>query len=426
MINQIFAKTYPKAQRERINLILFTFSKLISLFGSSIFTFAIGLYVLDQTGSGLSFATTLFLGLVPTVIVNPFAGVIADRFDKKKIVILMDLLNSFLMIALYYMGAVKPLSLTLIYLGTFLTSALTAVFNIALGAAHPTMVSDQKLISLNGISKTLESLASMLGPVLGGLMFRYIDLQGFIFINGVSFSISALLEIFIDFNYNQQERTDSEKTMALNLWKDMGRGLRYILERKDLTEMIMIFLVLNFFLGFSMTVPLPYILNDVLRMNTVDNGMVQSALPLGMILGTFFIKKIIQSIPYRKLLVIISVLLSFSLILIGLPLIPTGLTNGFYLYYYLIIMTLSGILITCIDIPILYLLQSAVPEEFRGRVMSISMSMVKAIAPLGLILSGVLLNRVPAYLLPVAGGALLLLSNLRLVRKTGKATMFIE
>jgi len=75
------------------NLLLFSLGKFVSIFGTSIYTFAIGLYVLKVTGSGLSFATTLFFGLVPIILFNSIAGVMADRFDKKKVVIFMDLLN---------------------------------------------------------------------------------------------------------------------------------------------------------------------------------------------------------------------------------------------------------------------------------------------------------------------------------------------
>ena len=69
---------------ESSNIALYTIGSLISHFGSAIYAFAIGLYVLKITGSSLSFATTLAFGVIPVILLSPFAGVIVDRFNRKK------------------------------------------------------------------------------------------------------------------------------------------------------------------------------------------------------------------------------------------------------------------------------------------------------------------------------------------------------
>ena len=120
-----------KNRKEISNLVLFSLGKFVSVFGTSVYTFAIGLYVLKITGSGLSFAATLGFGLVATIIFNPIAGVMADRFDKKRIVVAMDLLNGFLFITVYFISLIYDLNLITIYLSTFLTTVFTTILGIS-------------------------------------------------------------------------------------------------------------------------------------------------------------------------------------------------------------------------------------------------------------------------------------------------------
>ena len=138
--------TMKNSHKEYSNLILFSLGVFVSLFGSAIYTFAIGLYVLINTGSGLSFAITLGLGIIPMVILNPFAGVLADKFDKKKIVVLMDLLNGVLLLTVYCITASTGLNLKIIYASTFIMTIFTTLFDISFEAAIPNNVSEVFLI----------------------------------------------------------------------------------------------------------------------------------------------------------------------------------------------------------------------------------------------------------------------------------------
>lgn len=76
-----------QSKKESINFLLYSLGLLVSLFGTNVYTFTIGLYVLKVTGSGLSFATTLVLSTIPVVLINPFAGVLADKLNRKILVV---------------------------------------------------------------------------------------------------------------------------------------------------------------------------------------------------------------------------------------------------------------------------------------------------------------------------------------------------
>ena len=101
---------------ENRNIYLFASGKAVSILGSSIFSFAIGLYVLKLTGSALNYAMTLMLSVIPMVVISPIAGVIADRVSKKWLVSGMDFINSILFAALFILSIYRELTLPVIYI----------------------------------------------------------------------------------------------------------------------------------------------------------------------------------------------------------------------------------------------------------------------------------------------------------------------
>ena len=400
------------------NLGLFIIGKLISVFGSAIYTFAIGLYVLKQTGSGFSFALTLFVGLIPTIIFSPVAGYMSDRFDKKKIVVFMDFANGMMFLILFVLTLKFELNQPMIYISTFMTTVFTTFFGIAFEAAKPNLVADEKLMSINSLSKVIDSTALILAPVLGGLIFAFTDIKTFILINAVCFIFSAGIETMIDFNYNV--KSTAEINDDGGFVEDIKDGLTYIRKSSEIVKMINVLVILNFFISFSVTVPLPYIINNLLNLSSYQYGIIQGAFPVGMILGAVAVGKIIEKIDYMKLLIFSSITLSVAIALLGLPLVLADASSLAYMIYYISIMVIFGIAISFIDVPILWLMQKSIPDNLRGKVLSISMSIVKLIAPLGLVISGMIINSVPVYIMTFAGGGILMLSNLMILNQKNK------
>jgi len=188
--------------RERFNIYLFTSGKAISILGSSIYTFAIGLYVLKINGSALNYATTLMLSIIPIVLISPIAGVIADRIPKKWLVVGMDLLSGVLFTVLYFYAISMTLNLVIIYVSTVVLNILTTFFGIGIEAAKPSLVTSERLIKLNSLSKLIDSSASILGTltverVMGRIEFRklLISMNAFIALLAALIGLPTVLNI---------------------------------------------------------------------------------------------------------------------------------------------------------------------------------------------------------------------------------------
>ncbi|MGE6260524.1 MFS transporter [Heyndrickxia sporothermodurans] len=404
-----------KNKKEIQNLFLYSMGKTISIFGTAIFNFALGLYVLKLTGSALSFAVTLILGIIPMIILNPFAGVIMDKFNKKMLVVSMDLLNGILLVSVYILCIRYELNLLIIYATTFLLTVFTTFFGVGVEAAKPNIVSEKMLMNINSISKIIDSVSSILGPMLGGIAFVIFDIKIFIIINGVSFMLSGLSMLFIDFKLFNHQSNESQSGGKIRFISDIKDGFHYLFEKKSIKSLFTFLISVNFFLGFTVTVPLPYIVNTVLKLDSKVFGIIQGAFPVGMILGALLVKKITDMISYSTLSKYLGFSLSIFMIVSGVPVMLESLQLNFVIYacFYSVVMFFFGVVIALIDIPLSYVIQKEIPDEYRGRVLSIVLSIGKMMLPAAMLSSGVLLNLIPTYVIPVAGGIIFLLFNIR-------------
>jgi len=238
-------------KRENLNLAFFSGGKLISLFGSAVYTFAVGLHLLEITSSGLNFALNIILYTLPIIFVNPIAGIAADRFNKKIIVVGSDLINAIFLSAVYIITLKITFSPIIIFLSTFSINVLAAFFNVAIESAKPSLVGKEKLYNINSTSRIIESASHLLGPVVGGVVYSLFDIRAFILINALSFFLSAVLEYFIDYEYNiKVESQNSISNLAFDgtdssekksLIENIKLAFNYIISHKYLKGLLLIF-----------------------------------------------------------------------------------------------------------------------------------------------------------------------------------------
>ena len=404
---------------ENRNIYLFASGKAVSILGSSIFSFAIGLYVLKLTGSALNYAMTLMLSVIPMVIISPIAGVIADRVSKKWLVSGMDFINSILFAALFILSIYRELTLPVIYVAIVLLNVFTTFFGIGIETAKPALVSSEKLIRINSLSKLIDSSATVLGPVIGGVVYAFVDIRALILFSSIAFMISAVSEWFIDYEFNLERRLyeNHEKSEEnKSILSDIIEGWKFFSGNRSLLQLFFLFFMLNMLLGFSVNVPLPYIINEVLRFSSSRFGMINSMFPIGLILGTLTVEYVMKRVEFRKLLILMNILISMMASAIGLP-VMLGLDSGMSLAFYCFVNIIMGIAIAYVDVPVMTILQNEVPRELLGRVLSLIMSLVKAMLPVALLCSGALTSRMPVQLIPAAGAVIPFIYSIFMLKK---------
>jgi len=385
------------------NILLYVLGNGISVIGSSIYTFAIGLYVLNITGSALSFATTLILSIIPIITISPLAGVLVDRFPKKKFVIIADFASGILMLIAWGMTMSRPLSLTIVFVSTFLLSVFATISSIAISSAKPNLVPTESLLTINRADKMINSISSIGGPVIGGIVFSFVDIRLFILINGLSFFAAALFELLLKFDlFPDPLMIDKEPTSLKN---EFLEGVNFLIRDKNMMLLFGLFISINFLLSFSVSVPLPYIINTFLGLPATTYGLIDSAFPVGIIIGSLTLKVIQKRINLFSLIwasnTFIAILSSF----IGwFAIFAPQLSLVTVTIFYGLILFLIGVSVAHIDLAYITMLQTKTPAHLRGRVLSSVTSLVKVIVPLSYLLSGLLIGKIPITLLPMVGG----------------------
>lgn len=406
-----------KKNTENSNIARFLSSKTISLLGTNLYTFALALYILKTTGSGTSFAINILIGLLPKILIGPFAGILADRADKKKLTVTFDLLSGgimFLLVGLFYFNGIK---IVFIYTANLLLSIINIFYDTAMNSAIPNLVSSQKLIKINSFTTTASSIAGILSPVIAGIIYGFVPIKLFLIVNGISFVVSSVLELKIDFKFNLGDITKAGTKMSFHSVKlDFAEVWNFIKEQKGMVQLLKYMLIINFFFHALINVIYPYLINHVLHLASAQYGAFQAFYSVGMIITSVLIgsRKEKKNMNIGKGIIVIGTIT----FLIGLPSLGIPLlTNGIIITVYniLLIFTMGAALIS-FNIPAMVAIQRLAPDYIRGRIMGFLGILTAGIAPLGIVLSGFIIDKIHPFILLSIIGVCITVTGLLLFR----------
>ena len=381
------------------DLALFMSSQTISLLGSSLVQYAILWHITLQTKSGAMMTLYIICGFVPTFILSPFAGVWADRYDRKRLIILSDAMIALvtLGLALAFMAGYEAIWLLLA--GAALRAVGSAVQGPAVGAILPQIVPEDKLIRANGLNGSIQSAIMLVSPILSGALLTLASLELIFFIDVVTAGI-AILVLFVLRVATHAKATQKQES---GYFTDMMEGFRYI---RDHRYLVSYFAYVGFFLFLispaAFLTPLQVARSfgeDVWRLTAIE--MVFS---LGMMAGGVLISS--WGGFRNRMHTMIASNLIMALCAIALALVPS-----FWLY--LLVMGVFGISMPLYNTPSAVIIQEHVEPDFLGRVFSVLTMLFTSIMPLAMLLFGPIADTIPIeWLLLGTGGIMLVLGSL--------------
>lgn len=416
--NQTESPSLTKGKNaENSNITLFLSSKTISLLGTNLYTFALSLYILKTTGSGASFAINVLIGMLPRILIGPFAGILADRVNKKKLTVAFDIMSGGIMFLLVGLSCFSGLKIELIYAANLLLSIINIFYDTAMNSAIPNLVSSHKLVKINSFATTFSSISGILSPVIAGIIYGLVPIKLFLIVNGISFLISSVLELKIDFKFNLRQSTQVNTRMSFHSVKlDFTEIWNFIKEQKGMVQLLKYLLIINFFFHALISVIYPYLINHVLHLASAQYGAFQASYFIGMIVTSVLIgsRKETKDTNIGKGIILTGVIA----FLIGLPSLGIHLlTNGIVITIYNILLIFAmGAALTTINIPAMVVIQRMTPENIRGRIMGVLGILTAGIAPLGIVLSGFIIDKVHPFILLSVIGACITVTGLCLSR----------
>ena len=396
--------------KEKRNLILTLAGQGVSSLGTNLYSFAISFYILSVTGSSTSFALSLILSTLPRVLLNPFIGNLVDRVNKKLLIVAADTVCGLIMIGLYMMTYKQSLSLPMIYSASLLLNISYVFLNTSYAAAFGSIVTEKLLTKLNSFQQTLQAAIQIAAPVMGGLIYALIDIRVFILLNGISFFISAISELFIDFKFKSKLKTEDKKQSGF--MDTLVEGFKYALSQKAHLNLAIYALIINFFMSFF-SVIIPYTLVTLHGFESKMVGYIDAAFPIGMLVTSIIIGS--KNLKFTRSLFSKGILffgaLMFLFTLPSLPFIQLGQITP--IYYGLLFALLASDAVA-INVPLGVRFQSTVDEAYRGRFFGLLGMMSEGIMPIAYLLTGLLITIVPTYVILYAAAIFLLLISIHI------------
>ena len=256
---------------------LMVIGQIISLLGNAVLRFALPLQVLDATGSAAAFGGVLALSMVPVLLCSPLGGVLADRVPRQRIMWGLDFSTAALA-AGYGLLFARGHSVAAAGGMMVLLSAIQALYQPAVQASIPVLVAEEHLPAANGVVAQVQALSSLLGPILGGMLYGWVGLAPIVWVGAACFFGSAVMELFLRIPFRRRE--DGGAPLAA-----VGRDLRdagvfLVREQPGLLRVLALIALINLFL-----VGLPYLIKITLGLSSQLYSFAEAALSLGSILG---------------------------------------------------------------------------------------------------------------------------------------------
>jgi DHA3 family macrolide efflux protein-like MFS transporter len=377
------------------NMILFLGSQTISLFGSSLVQFAIMWYITLQTKSGVMMTIYIICSLIPTFLLSPFGGVLADRYNRKTLIVLSDSLIALvtLLLAILFLSGYN--AFWLLFVVSVVRAIGTGIQTPAIGAILPQLVPEEQLTKANGAYGSIQALVMLLSPMASGALLGMVSIETILFID----VITALIAVFILFKFlHVRSHAKAEQQQSIGYFSDLKKGFVYIRNHKFLKQFFLFFVLFYLLITpCAFLTPLQVARSfgeDVWRLTATE-----IAFSVGMMLGGI----LIASWGFKNKIHTMAV----STLVFGISTFLLGIVPVFWIY--LVLMGLIGISIPVYSTPSNVLLQEKVEKEYLGRVFGVVGMISNSMMPLGMLIFGPIADIIKIEVLLIGTGLLLLI-----------------
>ena len=368
----------------------FTFlilGQVSSLIGNYTLKFALSMYVLEQTGSASIFATLLAVAMLPTILLSPFGGILADRANRRNIMVGLDTLSG---LTVLVAGLVLPFGHDIWVIGALLVilSVLAAFESPTVQACIPQMLSGDNLMKGNAAVNQVQAIAGLITPFLGSLVYAAFGLTLVLWGTVVCFFLTAILECFIRLDYQKAKVTMGIREI---IREDFSVSIHFLRrEQPGILKLLLLASLASLFVAGTVVVGFPYLVRTVLGLLAEYYGAAESVMGVAAVMGSLFVGITAQKFRLRWL--------AFVFIGLGLSLIPTGIAFllpvgplGIYIIL-LVMFSLGQFGCSLFSTYAISVIQARTPEHLMGKIMSYVFTLSMCAQPAGQIFYGALFD----------------------------------
>lgn len=359
--------------------------QMVSGIASSITSVALPIWIFSITESGAAVGFLEFFFFGSYIVTVPVAGILIDRSDRKKMMLVYDFLSLSGLAVLLVLETAGLLQVWHLYISAVFQGVGSAFQSPSYAAAITTMVSKKQYIRANGLISLLYEFPGIFGPLLAGVLYLLIGLSGILAANLLAFVVSIGVLLFVD--VPQPPRTAEGELSHSKFLDEAMYGIKYIVQRPSLLGLQLIFLTGNVFSGIALSAAVLY---PMILLHTGNNtqilGTVQSAAALASVVGGIFLTTW-AGIKRPARAIILGWLISslFGITLLGV---------GQVLIIWLIAVVVDAIFDPIVNVSMDSFLQAKIPPDLQGRVFSASDFISQAVFPFTPLVAGYLGDRI--------------------------------
>ena len=361
--------------------------QIISLFGNAILRFALPLYLLRKTDSSSLFGAVTACSFIPMVIFSLFGGVIADRKNKRNIMVALDFTTA-TVILIFSFALGKVLLVPLMIAVLMILYGISGIYQPAVQASIPVITEKQFLMQGNAVINMVSTLAGLLGPIIGGVLFGAFGIMPILFISIGCFAFSAVMEVFIHIPF--EKNTDGKSVFGA-VGSDLSDSFKFIKYEKPIFLSILEILALfNLILTAMMLVGIPVIVVQILGMSDTAIGITQGAMGLGGLAGGIIAGAAAGKIRLRNgyVFLMICSLAAFFMGISVLEAIPKNI--GYFIITAISFCAMCAS--TMFSVSMMTAAQQQTPPHLLGKIMAVIIAVSSCSQPVGQAVYGMLFD----------------------------------
>lgn len=393
-------------------------SNFIGSLSGKAFNFALGLMLLDQTKSAMSFGMNMIIyPLVSLIFLVPI-GNIVDKYRHKKI-LTFNFIFRILIFLFFYVFYFLTDSSSILYLVipfVVLHSITVNISDTCYSASIHELVNDRKIQRLSSVTQTAIAIATMLSPAIGVIFYSWIGFAGFILIEILANFLSLGVLLTMKFYYEYEEPETINKKLEKQLY-GVQEIIHFLKENQIVKYIILVSIVLNFFYT-SISIGVPFVVKEQLLFDNATVGILETMSAIGMLLASVSM----SLLPDKKENKLLSNKISLPLFLLIIAIIGLGVTFSttqsqiFISTLGSLFMGIIAFTLVVLNIVVMTYLQSTIETKFLGRVMSTLFTLNTSIMPIGtLVFTYLFQQEVNGGVIFIVGGTCLLIYTMFLL-----------
>lgn len=370
---------------QRRNIVLLLLGRTVSTFGAAFYLIALPLFMLKTTENLAHTGVFFTLSSLPALLVTPFLGVFVEKVNRKRLIVVCDLLTALVYFVLLMAPEASTSYLPLLFAGTVLINIIAHAFDIGSKLIFSELLDDTVLERYNGMKSICDNTAAIAAPALGTVVFNLWGFQSVLLVACIAYALSAVQECFILYRRADTEADREKKSWFRQFWD----GLLYVKGEKSLLFMFLLAMALNFFVANAEEIINPGILMQKYQIPDSLYGLTSSACVAGTLLAGVFIywNKRFDLQSKLKLFLLLN---SGVMILIGvLSLLMAPWPMPYFALFVLGEFLVGGIT-ALVNVPLISGFQTRVPLELQGRFFALLSVGAGLLVPLGISYAGFL------------------------------------